>query len=227
MLFRTPVTVLDYSDEYFAGLEAAYRRCLEKKEELEKDVRELFSDVQVRLVMRNTQNYGDLMMQLYKAGTLASEKAYTAFSERLKKALTYDSEEGGYGWVNRSEAASVLRGDIPYFYTYGNSNNIYGDDGSKYDGMIRETGVECSLLRISRMSEQELLFEKKLIKEAFEAESVEIRKDGNDISPAKDEKILTRSAEAISSYDAVLEAGRIMQEIRRRMIKAPDGSWKL
>ena len=66
-------------------IDAAYRRCLAEKETLQKDARDLFSDVPVRVIIRNSQLYGDLLQRLYKAGVLSSEEAYASFALRLKK----------------------------------------------------------------------------------------------------------------------------------------------
>ena len=217
-----PATVLEYPDAFFEGFDTAYRRCLAEKENLEKDVRELFSDVPVRLMVRNTQRYADLLENLYKAGVLSTEEAHTTFSLRLEKALMSGMDRELYRGVCLSEKDAVLRGDIPYFYTSGDSTGVFDADGRVGD-LIRVSGVSASLKRISRMSGRELLFEKKLIREALDIVPVRIARDDPDISGRKYDALPVRSSEALSAQLAASEAGEIIKMICSRMIPAPNG----
>jgi len=217
-----PVTVLGYEDAYFSGLEEAYRRCLARKEELLRDVRALFSDVPVRVMLRSSQRYADLMKMMYSSTVLSSEKAYGMYSMQIGKALHSGLDEEIYGEACRSETEAVLRGDIPYFYTFGNSVDVFDANGST-GKLIRQSGVSESLERISRMSEEELLFEKSLILETLAAVPVRTGQQGAKIIRAKAGELPQRSNEALSPETAVREAGEIISTIRRRMIPAPGG----
>ena len=142
-----PVTVLDHMDEYFTGIDTAYRRCLARKEKLEQDVKDLFSDVPVRLMMRSTQIYADLLKRMYRAGVLSSEEALDSFSRDLEKAMKATLEEEMYSGICCSETEAILQGDIPYFYTFGNSTWVFDING-KISDAIRENAVSESLKRM-------------------------------------------------------------------------------
>ena len=60
-------------------------------------------------------------------------------------------------------------GDIPYLYTFGNCVDLYSAGKCISKGFPEGTRVGFSLYRIDRMNEQELLFEKQLIREALTA----------------------------------------------------------
>lgn len=226
ILMRTddmPAAVIDYPDEYFAGIDTAYRRCLAKKEKLEQDVKDLFSDVPVRLMMRNTQIYADLIKRRYSAGVLSSEEAFNSFSRNLEKAMTATLAEEMYTGICRSETEAVLQGDIPYFYTFGNSTFVFGING-KISDAVRESAVSESLKRIRCMSEQDLLFEKKLIRESLEGVPVKKEQNSRSVSPADKEDLPERSGEILPAGISAGEAGEILKKICNRMVTAPDGS---
>ena len=226
ILMRTddiPAAVIDYPDEYFAGIDTAYRRCLAKKEKLEQDVKDLFSDVPVRLMMRSTQIYADLLKRMYRAGVLSSEEALDSFSRDLEKAMKATLEEEMYSGICCSETEAILQGDIPYFYTFGNSTWVFDING-KISDAIRENAVSESLKRIRRMSEQDLLFEKKLIRESLEGVPVKKEQNSRSASPAYKEALPERSEEVLPAETAAREAGEILKKICSRMVAAPNGS---
>ena len=99
----------DHREEYFAGFEAAYRRCMERKEELTEDVQALFADIPVRMMIRSTQPYSDLMRGLYSQSVLASRQAYDSFAEKLRHSLQYRFEKEDQKRIGLSETLAILR----------------------------------------------------------------------------------------------------------------------
>ena len=71
--------------------------------------------------------------------------------------------------ICRTEARPLLQGDIPYLYTFGNCVDLYSAGKCISKGFPEGTRVGFSLYRIDRMNEQELSFEKRLIREALTA----------------------------------------------------------
>ncbi len=216
-----PVTYFDYKDEYHKGFETAYRRCMERRAELERDIPGMFGNVPIRVMLRNTQLYGDLLIRTYKRKVLASEKARAELPEKLERALSFGYTER-FGGIYEAEKTALLRGDIPYFYTLGSSLDLFSEgkcvnrETDRDSAFLALSGVDHALEELASMNETDLAFETRIIERAFDCF---ITTPGE-----KETQRPERSDVPLSREIAVSEAEALLGTIYSQMITAPDGT---
>lgn len=207
-------TVLSYAEDFFAGFEEGYRRCMELRVELEEAL-QAFGGIRVRRLLRQTNFYGLLHHKLLSPAALASTEAQNAITGKLK---TYFEQANATHLlpVADAEEAALLRGDIPYFYSLGNSRDLFASGRVVVPDYFSTSGVENARIRLNRMSEEELRFEKELFASAF---SMAVVPQGvRRTHPASvDSTLLSRE----QFYD---EAKNLMERICAHALKTPDGA---
>ena len=188
--------------------------CLKRREELKKDIPELFGDISIRYLFRNSQFYADILTRTYKRKVTADEKSYAIALSKLDKVLSEGYSER-YEGVMKAEKIAVIRGDLPFFTVKGSGCDLYADNQIAARNMFAKSPVQNSLDILGRMSGRDMEFCEQLFRRTFE-----IRAQVND----EECEIPQRSKEPLPREQAILEAERILEKIRYQMITAANGA---
>lgn len=206
--------VLAYSDDFFAGFEEGYRRCMELRHELD-ELLQAFSSIRVRRLLRQTNFYGMLHRKLLSATALASTEAQKAVTGKLK-AYFEQANVPSLLPVADAEETALLRGDIPYFYSLGDSRDLFVSGCVVVPDYFSTSGVENARTRLQRMSEEELRFEKELFASAFSMAVVP--QESRRTHPA------TTDSSLLTQEQFYAEAEALMKRICDHALTTPDGA---
>ena len=117
-----------------------------------------------------------------------------------------------------AEAHALRRGDIPYFYAEADSCDLLADKSVAFAGYFKQSALDQARVRIDRMSEGELRFEKQLLRETFQ----------NAVVPLENGKQLPQrmpeSVTILTDSELKAEAEHILDRICSSAICTPDGS---
>ena len=209
-------TVLDYMEDFFTGFEEGYYRCMTLRSELEEAL-QAFRPIRVRRLLRQTSFYGSLHRKLLSPKALASGDAQRSITGTLKN---YFKQAKAYYLlpVAQSEERSLLQGDIPYFYTLGDSCDLYASGQVIVKDYFGSSGIENARIRMARMREDELRFEKELLRSSFSMAVVPLPKGSyRTLSESHNSTILNQE----QFYG---EAEMIMKRICSHALRTPDGA---
>ncbi len=185
-----PCPAYHYADEIVAGYCDAYDFLLSHREQVACALR-AFDSAQFRKLLRPTEVYGRLVDRI-EATADEAEKQRQA--ERLRRAYARDPDPA---WTARmqavcqSEIDAVLRGDIPYFFSYGDETCLRDWRGVVCDAYFALSPVDNARLRLRMLDERDKRDQARVIRQALRA-----------VNPALSE---TRVSSARAVYD-MLEA---------------------
>lgn len=209
-------TALDYMEDLLSGFENGYRRCMALARELD-EMLESFRHIRVRRLLRQTSFYGSLHRKLLSPPALVSMEAQAAVISKLKS--YFEQANAHYLLpIAKSEEDSLLRGDMPYFYSLGDSCDLYASSRIVVPGYFGTSGIDNARLRLSRMSEDELRFEKELLTSTFSMAVVPL--------PKETYRPLPESCEDTPlSRDALYtQAEKLMERICAHALTTTDGA---
>ncbi len=207
-----------YLSEYLNGFKTAYQRIMTIRDEL-KEALDRFSDVHIRRLMRNTDDYMKFLRRSIMPDKLVSRKAQDTVTEILLKGAESIGIDNVTVLAN-AEAAALRRGDVPYFYVLGGGCDLMSDGKCAAAEYFEKSPVDYAKSRLAGMSEAELDFELDIIKHSFELRQ--------EIVPerrlSKTEMENTDSADEIrSAADALNEARGIFRSLAENAVTAPCG----
>ena len=211
------VTVRSYLPVFKTGYRAAYARAAEQKKEIEEAVRSFFPDMAVRVLLRSTRGYFEILGKLYHHTALVSEESRQRNRETLRLLLR-DSGRTLDDRLIDSEVRQLQRGDVPYFYTRAGSRSLFADG----EELVREwyglSPIGHVLNTLRAMDEKDELFDISYIDRAVMQypETPKTHRRRESVPP--EEKGAPLSAEA-----AAREAERIFGEMFALRLPAPDG----
>ncbi len=207
-----------FLSEYLRGFETAYRGIMTIRGEL-KETLGRFSDIHIRRLMRNTNDYMKFLRRSSMPDKLASREAQDTVTEILLKGAESTGIDNLAALAD-AEAAALRRGDVPYFYVPGGSRDLMSDGKCAVPGYFEKSPVDNARARLDRMSEAELDFELDIIKHSFELrqEIVPERR----FSKAETEDIAAAD-EIRSAADALNEARAIFRGLADNAVTAPCG----
>ena len=211
-----PVTVLDCEEEYMDGFRNGYERILSRKTSMERDLRELFSQVQIRVILRDSQYYGDLLKGSYRRKYMSANDPQTMQRAELDTALGKFLVRKDTQLACHAEADALLRGDIPRFYTFGNSTDLYADGRVIVKDFMCQSAVDAALGHLRCMGEQTLAQETALVRRLLHCAVI---KAGNASSRVA---IPQRASQAISPNQALAETEQILQSVFENMLTLAD-----
>lgn len=211
------VSVRRYLDVFKDGYQTAYTRILENKAEIEKAVRLFDPDAKVRLVLRPTRGYWEMLKKLYHHTALASRENREQNMETLR-ALLRDCSNTISDRVVDSEIMQMRRGDVPYFYTHAGSLSLYGEGEELVENRFSVSAISQVLDTLHAMDERDRAFDLAYIDRSIRQypESSQGRSNGSPFR--REEKYAPIRAEEASE-----EAARIFREMYALRILTPDG----
>ena len=210
------VTVRRYLHAYKEGYRAAYNRAVEQRVQIAEFVRS-FPQFCVRIVLRATRGYCEVLKKLYHHTAMTSEEGREQSRKTLEKILS-DADKTLDPTVIDSEVRQMMRGDVPYFYTYTDSLSLYGDGEELTTDKFGTSAVDHILDTLYAMGKQDELFDLTYIDRAIEQypEKLDDWKNEYQLTPEGERVIL-------SAASAADEVRRILKEMYELRIPTPNG----
>ena len=192
-------TVLDYQEAFFAGFSEGYDRCVGKKEILKQEVAGRFSDHVLRVILMATRSYGDVLTRLNSCYSYQSEEYYRSQLDKLAEVLEADKTIKNKA-VTKAEILHLMEGEIPFFYTRGNSRDLYADGKLIAQDYYALSACERVTEILDHMNEQEKQFEIHLMQLYFS--STRIKADVRQLIPfTSEDTLLTKEQAAEAAAD--------------------------
>lgn len=154
------------------GFHYAYMILMRHKGEYAKIVEALFADVQIRVILKSTAVYSTLLGLTYHPDILMDN-----LSQRIILCKDYVEHYRKFETdIYILENQALLRGDIPYFYTYTNEKGIFAEGGKVAD-FYSVPPVKQILDKIKNLSEDDLHFQERILHQSYFGEKAEYSKD--------------------------------------------------
>ncbi|MBY0115767.1 type 2 lantibiotic biosynthesis protein LanM [Paenibacillus sp. DS2363] len=141
-----------YIDDIEQGFAQAYRIMMENKHRLKEMIRE-FDDVRVRVIVRDTRAYGELMRTLYHPDLLRDELDRKVVLHRLWLQCLADPKH--LKFVSH-EMRDIEDGDIPIFYTSPSERDAWSSNNERIPQLFEQSGIEVVINKIDKMGEKDL-----------------------------------------------------------------------
>ena len=215
MLAGSEYDVLGYEDELFGGFEESLAALSSVSDALCDDLQSA-SGIPVRRLMRDTSVYGHVLARLQRTD------AYDpTVREKLLEALHRPfvrGQESARSPLAQSEAASLLVGDIPYFYADAQSRTIMGSDGTADDLLLESSAIERAGTRITSLDAQQSIFARAVVRANVRRALVPDQSD----APA-----CVAAREPLTVEEALTEAGLVFDTLEGMALMSPSGeeSW--
>lgn len=211
------VMVCGYKTEFLSGYTQLYHRILKQKEELACFVSALSPEIPVRILIRNTQFYHDTLQKFYCHGAFADEEAFRKARARLEKQLGLHIRPE-FERIVQSELRQIGQGDIPYFYTYADSNDLYSDGEVVASGVFNNSAKKHIRNNLDAFGKGDLSFDLQLLERSVGQYPRRLAEDEKEPAahPIRTDDVLTKE-------QALAEAKKQFETVFRLSIEAPGG----
>ncbi|MBE5790530.1 MAG: DUF4135 domain-containing protein [Clostridiales bacterium] len=151
-----------YVSEIQSGFRAAYEAILSNRERVVREM-ERFRKAPFRKLLRPTDLYGRLTEQIAR---FENEEDRRESAKRLERAYV----RGGEAWkkkmqrVLESETESVIAGDIPYFFCYGDERCLRDAKGVACEDYFSLSPVDAAIKRLKNMNNEDCTAQEKIIR---------------------------------------------------------------
>jgi type 2 lantibiotic biosynthesis protein LanM len=162
------VSFLDYEEDILDGFHQVYELFRTQRDELLAPGGPLsaFAETEVRLIFRVTRAYFGLYEKSLHPYVLRNALDRTRFLDQL--------------WAGAEarpfleplvpfEHRDLEQGDIPYFMTHPGSRDVWTSTGERLPGLLPDTGLERTALRLRRLGPDDLARQEWLIRGSFSA----------------------------------------------------------
>lgn len=166
----------DYVEEIKRGFSDVYEVIANNKIESEITIRNIFSSMKNRFILRPTYIYGQLIHTSYHPDFMRNEMHRYILLHRL--GVNVDKE---FLNVVSSEIDDILQGDVPYFYSYIDSNEIRNSKGNKIDITLDGVPLEKVLNKIDNFGDDDKKRQLHFIDMSFLAKTTNGDKDDTNI----------------------------------------------
>ena len=221
------VSVRNYIETFKNGYHDAYTQALAHREEIAKIVRDFPPQMPIRYIHRATRVYGQLLNRLYHSSVFEDEQSMKQNIDILSE-LLHKNKKDIDEKVIASEIKQLRRGDVPYFYTYTDSLNVYGDGEELITKKFDITAVDSILETLEAMGERDELFDLACIDNAIRRYPEKLFEREEGLEKLKHENIKLkpeRKGVPLPVNIAFDEAKRILDEVYDLKIPAPDGKF--
>ncbi len=202
-------SVCDFEEAFTDGFEQAYR-CVFAKQEILMQHLDAGADVRYRIYFHNTPFYEEVLSKLSEPAAFVSAEKREAIVDRILAFGSTGSEAAA-----AAEKEALLKRDIPVYYLPGDSCDFWANGKIAEKNYYASSGIRNVKERLSRMSEKELAFEKKVIRCAVSC-SVPLPKaacTGNAPAPLSSESLLA-------------EAKAIFGKLQQCFLETPSGDFR-
>lgn len=148
------VNVVTYSEALVQGFDSVYHTLLRHRDELLAADGPLaaFGDVEVRVILRPTKIYGQLLNESYHPNMLRNALDRDRFFDRLWVDI---ERQPKLARVYPSERRDLLSGDIPMFATVPDSKDLVDSIGERIADFFSQTGMDLVKQRLNELSEED------------------------------------------------------------------------
>jgi len=212
-------SVLEFQEDFFSGFSEWYDRCLELRSQIRADVKAEFSGSVMRSIVWATRSYGDILRRLNSCYSYQSADYYASQLEKLPGILKREKIRV-FPQVEDKEIRALMEHEIPFFYTYGDSKDLYSEGELIASDYYDESAAERALSIIDEMNEAEKQFELQYMKLSLGL----IKIKAEEIPP-----IIQPADIPLEPESAILEAEQIMEQIYEDSIRFTSGdlTWLL
>ena len=220
-------TVRGYEDEFFEGFDMIYDRCIELREQIAFAVSELKS-AHIRKLLRNTGSYNKVLIHLNSPAAANNSQEQQKVYDSLGKYFEDNKLKELMG-IPQAEIDSLSERDIPYFYSFGDSVDLYSDGKKVAKNFFKFSAIDHVLLRLERLGPEEKQFEKSIISRSIEYAIIDKTPTTNmpnlsNVAPMKKEEALEIAGKLLKQiYDSSI----ISRSGKRGFIGYMDGRDKL
>lgn len=121
------------------------------------EIIEIFSDKKTRVILKGTEKY----MSMIRYSNHPSYNKEMKYRERLMMNLwAYPYKDKR---VVKSEVTDLLFNDIPIFYSYSNSRDLYDSRGQVYTDYFEITGLQQSINRILSLNKKSIFNQRSIL----------------------------------------------------------------
>lgn len=223
------VNALDYAEAIVEGFTRVYRLLLERRDELRSEDGPLarFADDRVRVLLRPTRIYGELLQGSFHPDFL---------SNALDRDRHFDHLWGGVGphphlaRVVSAEREDLHRGDIPMFTTSPGSRDLWPGSGEPLKDFFEQPGLALVRRRLGLMGERDLAQQLWFIRASLTTLSGAAKESRYRQSERRGEADRERLVAAARSVGTRLEALALRAGDEATWIgltPSPEGSWSL
>ena len=182
----------EFVDKIIQGFKSAYLGAMEHTETLLKIIQQ-YSELEVRYLIRNTQQYVIVLSSSYHPELLMDGGARNLFFYSL---INGNLQNENSKLLIEHEIEDLLSGDIPYFYFRGNKKSIYTWDGREVKNFFSKTAWQQIEENIQYLSYKNLEQQIQYIKITFNMENAGTRKIKNErLKPALSNNIFKTAEE--------------------------------
>lgn len=182
----------EFADKIIQGFKSAYLGAMEHTETLLKIIQQ-YSELEVRYLIRNTQQYVIVLSSSYHPELLMDGGARNLFFYSL---INGNLQNENSKLLIEHEIEDLLSGDIPYFYFRGNKKSIYTWDGREVKNFFSKTAWQQIEENIQYLSYKNLEQQIQYIKITFNMENAGTRKIKNErLKPALSNNIFKTAEE--------------------------------
>lgn len=182
----------EFADKIIQGFKSAYLGAMEHTETLLKIIQQ-YSELEVRYLIRNTQQYVIVLSSSYHPELLMDGGARNLFFYSL---INGNLQNENSKLLIEHEIDDLLSGDIPYFYFRGNKKSIYTWDGREVKNFFSKTALQQIEENIQYLSYKNLEQQIQYIKITFNMENAGTRKIKNErLKPALSNNIFKTAEE--------------------------------
>ena len=149
------VNAVEYVEEIVSGFDHLYLLIANHKSELMQPggLIEAFADDTIRVLLRPTRTYGQLLYESFHPDLLRSAVDRDLFFDRLWLVVP---ERSFMRDVVTSEQEDIQQGDIPVFNTRPDTLDLWDAQGRAIRGVLIESGMAAVRQRIAQLSEEDL-----------------------------------------------------------------------
>ena len=165
----------EFADKIIQGFESAYLGAMENTETLLRIIQQ-YGELEVRYLIRNTQQYAIVLSSSYHPELLVDGGARNLFFYSLANGNLQNQRSRS---LIEYEIEDLLSGDIPYFYFRGSKKNIYTWDGREVKDFFSKPALQQIEENIQNLSYKNLEQQTQYIKITFNMENAGTRKIKN------------------------------------------------
>jgi type 2 lantibiotic biosynthesis protein LanM len=148
------INLLNYSESLVQGFDSVYHTLLRHRDELLAEDGPLasFGDVEVRVILRPTKVYAQLLNESYHPNMLRNALDRDRFFDRLWVDI---ERQPKLTRVYFAERRDLQGGDVPMFTTVPNSPDIFDSTGERVANFFSQTGMDLVRQRVKEFSDED------------------------------------------------------------------------
>ncbi|WP_391486682.1 type 2 lanthipeptide synthetase LanM family protein [Alteromonas macleodii] len=170
----------EFKNEILMGYKSMYDFFMKNKKELQNHPNALkqFEHCKTRVILRPTQLYGLYIDKAMREDFLCNGFLWSSNFESLINKPNSNFQHTEYDFKRiMAERVSLATLDIPYFYTFTNSNSLYSVDGKLAEKMFQQCALSRQMKYVEELNLNDLKYQLNLIENAFSTRQVEVKAD--------------------------------------------------